>query len=227
MRVKPLPLIVEMMNRDFPEFRFTDSPFYYAVFRRKSQRDLFDYIEYQRDSKAGALAVYIATTYNPNWNLHPTGPTGLSYPLVIYKKTGRIEGGGIGLSYRSEEPWYIYGNYKIELQNVLAAISRDLTNFSFKFFREAARILESDKLLQYGLNLIRERGSLSDNELAALQKEIEAVRDRPWDIRNEYLNYLKQNLRSYATQINASREQRRLISGLAMALIFLQPDKQV
>jgi hypothetical protein len=102
-----------------------------------------------------------------------------------------------------------------------------LTSAGLKFFREAARILESDKLLQHGLNLIRERGPLSEDELAALQMEIKATHYRTWNIRNEYLNYLKQELRSYASQINASRKQRRLISGLAMALIFLQPDKQV
>ena len=221
MRIKPL--IIEMMNRDFPEFRFVGSPSFFYVFRCKSQHDLFDYIKYQRDGKTGALAVDVATTYDPNWNLYPTGSTGLDYPLVIYKNRGYIETGAI--SYPAEEPWYIYKNDKSEFQKVLAAISKDLTNFGLKFFREAARILESDKLLQYGLNLIRERGFLSDNELAALQKDIEVANYRSWNISNEHLNYLKQNLLSYANQINASREQRHSISALAMKLVFLQPDK--
>ncbi len=221
MRIKPL--IIEMMDRDFPEFRFVGSPSFFYVFRRKSQYDLFDYIKYQRDGKTGALAVDVATTYDPNWNLYPTGPIGLDYPLVVYKNRRRIVTGA--KSYLAEEPWYIYENDKSEFQTVLVDISKDLTNFGLKFFREAARTLESDQLLQHGLKQIRESGALSENELAALQKNIEAANYRSVDISNEHLNYLKQNLLSYANQINASREKRHSISALAIRLLFLQPDK--
>jgi hypothetical protein len=117
MRIKPS--IIEMMNRDFPEFRFVGDPRFFYVFRRKSQRGLYDYIKYQRDGKTGALAVEIATTYDPNWDLYPTGPLGLDYPLVVYKNRRRIKTGAI--SYRAEEPWYIYGNDKSKSQTVLGA----------------------------------------------------------------------------------------------------------
>jgi hypothetical protein len=100
MRIKHL--VVDMMNRSFPEFRFFGSPRFFYVFRRESPRGLFDYVKYQRDGKTGALAVDVVTTYDAIWDLYPTGPIGLEYPLVIYKKKGHIETGG--LAYLAGEP---------------------------------------------------------------------------------------------------------------------------
>ncbi len=218
------PLILEMMARDLPEFRLVDSPKIFYVFRRKSQRDLFDYIKYQRDGKTGALALDIATTYDPNWNLYPAGPLGVDCPLISYKKRKRIKECSV---YPALEPWYNYHNDKNEFQTVLLAISKDLTDFGLKFFREAANILESDKQLQHGLKLIRERGFLSNNDLAAFQKDILDSNYRPWDNNNEHLNDLKQKLESYTKNNNLSKEQHHPIPALVIALMCLQRDKLV
>lgn len=78
MRIKPF--VVRMMERSLPEFRFLGSPRFFYVFRRTSPRGLFGYVKYQRDGETGALAVDVATTYDPNWGLHPTGSLGIDYP---------------------------------------------------------------------------------------------------------------------------------------------------
>lgn len=222
--IKIKPLVVTMMERSLPEFRFFGSPQVFYVFRRKGQRGLFEYVKYQRDGNTGALAVDIAITYDPNWDLRTTGTLGFDCPLKIYKQRGSLETSG--LAYYAAEPWYSFGNDRSKLQAILENISNDLIEYGLAFFREAALILESDPLLQYGLDLVRKWGLLPNNQLITFQSEIEVANHRSYNIENLQFIRLEQQLRAYASDINVAKEQRRYISTLATQLLLLQADMQ-
>ena len=214
-----------MMDRSLPEFRFFGSSQVFYVFRRKGQGGLFEYIKYQRDGNAGALEVDLAVTYDPNWDLRTTGLLGFDCPLKNFKQRGSLEIGGI--AYSAAETWYSFGNDCARLQFILDNISNDLIEYGQAFFRQASLILESDSLLQYGLDLVRKWGLLTANQLITFQSEIEIANYRSYNIENLKLIRLEQQLRAYASELNITKEQRRYISPMAIQLLLLQADKQI
>jgi len=224
MKIKPA--IVELIKKDYSEFCLIPSSSLFYAFRCPADRSLFNYIKFQRDGQAGALAVDIATTYDPNWNLYPANPIGLDYPLVTFKN----QGGNIsaeGLIHRALEPWYVYGNDENKFLEVLNLISDDIAKWGTLFFKKAAKIIEADELLQYGLRFVREKGLLSTKELTSLEKERKATKFLLSELKNERFCELKEHLTRRAETLKTPAKQRQRIPSLALSLLLLEQNHDV
>jgi hypothetical protein len=140
--------LLSHMEANHPDFKFAWAKSFFYNFQRTHSDGLYDFIFFQRDGKTGALAVEVATSYDPCWDgagARPIGRnTGLAY--LKFNRSGWIE---------AERNWYIYRNIKTELQIVLAEISGDLQLYAMDFFSRSAQELRSDKLIHYGLSLVR------------------------------------------------------------------------
>jgi hypothetical protein len=139
--------LLSHMKAHHPEFRFVWAESIFYNFCRAHEDNLYDFILFQRDGKTGALAVEVATSYDPCWDGAGNRPIGRNTGLAYLKfgRTGWIE---------AEREWYIYNNLKPELQLVLAEISGDLQLYAMDYFCRSAQELRSDELLRHGLSLV-------------------------------------------------------------------------
>ncbi len=177
------------MQSNHPDFKFAWAKSIFYNFHRVHDDGLYDFVFFQRDGKTGALAVEIATTYDPCWAGAGTRPIGRNTGLAYLKfgRSGWIE---------AERNWYIYGNLKTELQIVLAEISGDLRLHAMDFFLGAARQLRSDELLQYGLSLVGQWESLEEAHRSQLLADWKAA---PRHRENPLYQNLEAALRQFAT----------------------------
>jgi len=152
------------MEANHPDFKFVWAKSFFYNFQRTHSDGLYDFIFFQRDGKTGALAVEVATTYDPCWAGAGTRPIGRNTGLAYLKfgRSGWIE---------AERNWYIYKNLKTELQIVLAEISGDLRLHAMDFFSRSAEELRSDQLLQNGLSLVHDWKPLEENFRAKLETD--------------------------------------------------------
>jgi hypothetical protein len=156
--------LVSHMELNHPDFKFAWAKSIFYNFCRVHEDCLYDFVLFQRDGKTGALAVEIATGFNPCWNGAGNRPmsrnTGLAY--LKFGRTGWIE---------AERNWYIYRNSKEELNIVLAEISGDLQLYAIDFFNRSAQELRSDKLLRYGLSLVAQWEPLDEARRSQLHAD--------------------------------------------------------
>ena len=152
------------MEQNHPDFKFAWAKSIFYNFCRIHEDGLYDFILFQRDGKTGALAVEVATTYNPCWAGAGDRPMGRNTGLAYLKfgRTGWIE---------AERNWYIYKNLKPEFQLVLAEISGDLQLHAMDYFSRSAQELRSDLLLQYGLSLVRDWKPIEETFRAKLETD--------------------------------------------------------
>ncbi len=177
------------MAANHPDFKFAWAKSIFYNFRRVHEDGLSDCIFFQRDGKTGALAVEVATTYNPLWGGAGTSPIGVNTGLAYLKfgKTNWIE---------AELNWYIYRNSKSELNLVLAEISGDLRLHATDFFAKSAKHLRSDELLQYGLSLVAEWEPLEESLRSQLFADWNAA---PRHTKNPLYGDLESALHQFAT----------------------------
>jgi hypothetical protein len=148
--------LLSHMEAKHPDFKFAWAKSFFYNFQRIHSDGLYDFIFFQRDGKTGALAVEVATSYDPCWGGARARPIGRNIGLAWLKfnRSGWIE---------AERNWYIYQNIKTELQVVLAEISGDLQLYAMDFFSHSAQELRSDKLIHYGLSSVRSWKPLEEN----------------------------------------------------------------
>ena len=183
------------MEANHPDFKFAWAKSIFYNFRRLHDDGLYDCIFFQRDGKTGALAVEVATTYNPLWEGAGTFPIGRNAGLANLKfgKPNAIE---------AELNWYCYRNSKSELNIVLAEISGDLRIHAMDFFARSAQELRSDELLQYGLALVRRWKPLDESNRLQLESDWKAGRAG----KNPLFDKLKADLREFAADAGLSTE---------------------
>ena len=177
------------METNHPGFKFAWAKSVFYNFRRIYDDGLQDCIFFQRDGKTGALAVEIATTYDPLWEGAGTSPIGRNTGLanLKYRKPNAIE---------VELNWYLYRNSKSELNLVLAEISGDLRTHAMDFFAKSAKILHSDELLQYGLSLVSQWEPLEEACRSQLLADWKAA---PRHRENPLYQNIEAALRQFAT----------------------------
>lgn len=183
------------MQANHPDFEFAWAKSIFYNFRRIHDDGLYDCVLFQRDGKTGALAVEVATTYDPFWDGAGTSPVGRNTGLA-YLKFGRTN------SIEAELNWYIYGNSKSELKMVLAEISGDLRLHAMDFFVRSAQQSRSDQLLQYGLALVRGWKPLEESVRLPLAADWNAG----YPLRNPLFQKLEADLREFAMHAGLSTE---------------------
>ncbi len=187
------------MEANHPDFKFAWTKSVFYNFRRIHEDGLYDCIFFQRDGQTGALAVELATTYDPSWNGAQTFQLGRNTGLANLKfgKPNAIE---------AELNWYAYGNSKSQLGIVLAEISGDLRIHALNFFEGAARQLHSDKLLQHGLELTRSMLPLHEKDHAQLLADLKAAQYMARNLRNHLFERSKSDLGEFARNNGLSTE---------------------
>jgi hypothetical protein len=198
--------LLSHMEANHPDFKFAWAKSIFYDFHRVHGDGLYDNIFFQRDGKTGALAVEIATTYDPLWKGAGGAPIGRNAGLAYLKfdRTNCIE---------AELNWYTYGNSESELKMVLAEISGDLRLYAMDFFARAAQAVRSDELVQYGLGLVRSWKPLAESD--RLQLEADFNSGRP--LRNPIRQQLEADLWQFATDANISTEE---VRGLTSQLLY-------
>jgi hypothetical protein len=156
--------LLSHMEANHPDFKFAWAKSIFYNFRRIHEDGLYDFIFFQRDGKSGALAVEVATTYDPLWKGCGVGVMGKNTGLAYLKfgRSGWIE---------VERNWYTYNNSKTELKIVLAEISGDLRLHAMNYFERSAQALRSDELLHFGFTLLERMRLLDENERLQLVTE--------------------------------------------------------
>jgi hypothetical protein len=176
------------MESNHPDFKFAWAKSIFYNFCRVHEDGLYDFVLFQRDGKTGALAVEVATTYDPYWNGAGNRPMGRNTGLAHLKfgRSNWIE---------AERNWYVYRNLKDELNIVLAEISGDLRLHAMSYFDRSARELRSDELLQYGLSIVVQWESLEEAHRSQLLADWNAA---PRHTENSYYQNLEAALRQFA-----------------------------
>ncbi|MGO9584750.1 MAG: hypothetical protein ACLP2Y_00870 [Limisphaerales bacterium] len=186
------------MQSNHPDFKFAWAKSIFYNFRRVHDDGLYDCIFFQRDGKAGGLAVEIASTYDPLWEGAGTSPIGRNTGLE-YLKFGRTH------AIEVELIWYFYRNSKSQLNIVLAEISGDLRTHAMDFFARSAQKLRSDELLQYGLALVRRWKPLDESVRLQLETDWRAGHPKI----NPLFEKLEADLREFATDADLPTENVR------------------
>jgi len=180
--------LLSHMAANHPDFKYAWAKSGFYNFCRPHEDGLYDFILFERDGEAGALAVEVATTYDPCWDgagNHPMGRnTGLAY--LKFGRKGSIE---------VELNWYIYHNTKEELNIVLAEISGDVRLHAADFFDRSAQELRADDLLRYGLSLVTQREPLDEGCRSKLLADWHAA---PRHLENPLYQNLETALRQFA-----------------------------
>jgi hypothetical protein len=179
------------IESNHPNFKFAWAKSIFYNFRRTHEDGLYDCILFQRDGQAGGLAVEIATTYDPLWSGAGTGRLGRSTGLANLKfgKPNAIE---------VELNWYFYQNSKSQLHRVLTEISGDLQIHAMHFFAKSARDLRSDRLLKHGLESVRRRLPLSENDQLQLVTDLKAAQFMAHNVQNHLYEELRADLSEFA-----------------------------
>ncbi len=152
------------MEANHPHFKFAWAKSIFYNFQRSHSDGLYDFIFFQRDGKSGALAVEVATTYDPLWKGCGVGVMGRNTGLTHLKfgRTGWIE---------VERIWYFHRNLEPELQITLAEISGDLRLYAMDYFKKSAQILRSDQLLRFGFTLLARMRLVDESERLQLSTD--------------------------------------------------------
>ena len=181
--------LIAHVEANHPDFKFAWAKSIFYNFHRKHRDGLFDFILFQRDGKTGALAVEIATSYDPCWDGAGNRPIGRNTGLAYLKfgRTGWIE---------AERNWYIYNNAKDQFNIILAEISGDLRLYAMNYFECSAKELRYDELLQYGLSLVAQWNPLEDTQCSQLLADWRAA---PRHTENQLYRNLEATLRQFAT----------------------------
>lgn len=187
--------VVSHMESNHPGFRFAWAKSVFYNFRRVHEDGLYDCIFFQRDGKAGALAVEVATTYDPCWNGAGGSPIGRNTGLSNLKFGRR--------AIEVELDWYTYGNSMSELHLVLNEISGDVRNHAMDFFTKSAETLRSDKLLQYGLAVVRRWKPLDECDRLPLEADYKGG----YPLKNRLFEKLEGDLRQFAADSGLSTEE--------------------
>ena len=203
------------MQRNHSDFKFAWAKSIFCNFRRLHEDGLYDCIFFQRDGQTGALAVEIASTYDPLWNGAQTFQLGRNTGLANLKfgKPNAIE---------AELNWYIYGNSKNQLNIILAEISGDLRIHAMNFFDESARDLRSDKLLQHGLELTRQLLPLNEKDQLQLVADLKAAQYMARNLQNHLYECLKAGLGEFAKNNGLSAEY---IEWYAFGFLFILQEE--
>jgi hypothetical protein len=207
--------LVSHIEANHPDFKFAWTKSFFYNFQRTHSDGLYDFIFFQRDGKTGALAVEIATSYDPCWDgttARPIGRnTGLAY--LKFNRSGWIE---------AERNWHIYRNIKTELQIVLAEISGDLQLYAMDFFCRSAQELRSDQLLHYGLSLVHNWKPLEENFRQKLKTDWNAGHLKENPFHKTFLE-VKASLHQFAASTGLPTDD---IQGYTIHLLynFIKPD---
>lgn len=190
--------LLSHMEVNHPDFKFAWVKSVFYNFRRLHNDGLYDCIFFQRDGKTGALAVEVATTYDPCWDGEGASPIGRNTGLANLKfaKPNAIE---------AELNWYVYRNSKTDLNIALAEISGDLRIHAMDFFAKSAQKLRSDELLQHGLALVRSWKPLDEN----IRLPLEADWKAGYPLRNPLFQKLEADLREFAINAGISADDVR------------------
>ena len=137
-------------------------------FCRTHDDGLYDFILFVKDKSRNVLSLEIATTYDPFWKGQLTCPIAIARGLAFIKHGTN--------SLKAEQTWYAYKNSKEELSAILTEVSGDLQLYAMNYFSHSAEELRSNKLLQYGLSLVRDWKPLEENFRAAAEMDWEAGR---------------------------------------------------
>jgi hypothetical protein len=188
--------LLRHIEANHPDFRFAWTKSIFYNFRRVHEDGLYDCIFFQRDGQAGALAVEVATTYDPCWN---------GVGAYVGRNTGLANLKYGRPAIEAELNWYTYGTSKSDLHLVLSEISGDLRNHAMDFFAKAAEALRSDKLLQYGLGVVRRWRPLDECDRLPLEADWRAGHP----LTNALFQKLEEDLRQFATDAGLSTEDVR------------------
>ena len=203
------------MEANHPDFKFAWAKSIFYNFRRVHNDGLYDCIFFQRDGKTGALAVEVATTYDPLWKGEYASKLGRNTGLSNLKfgKPNAIE---------AELNWYACDNSKEQLHLILQEISGDLRIHAMNFFDESARDLRSDKLLQHGLGLTRLFLPLNGKDQMQLAADLKAAQYMARNLQNHLYECLKAGLGEFAKNNGLSAEY---IEWYAFGFLFILQEE--
>jgi hypothetical protein len=218
------PHIVAMMKETLPAFSLISCPRSAYIFRRSVPGEPFDFVEFQRDSFSGALAVALATTYDAGW-CGESGPLGRHEGLADLRYRWHfwvvLPDGALPATLH----WYQYGPSQELFQKRLREISRHLQRYAPPFFKRSRAALLADPLLQFALAEMRRMGPLTDEDRHQLTLDLEEAGYLLPGLTNQHFLRFREMLEQYPAQIKAREDARTWIPRLAYDLLALYPDR--
>jgi hypothetical protein len=216
---KRLPLkkmATRMMGDNFPDFAPMPDKRPGYLFRRSPRNLFFDSVILYSWQADRAFRVDVVTTVFSEWNRQ------------YYHHQMRVAVGLENVRLASnmtpvEEAFYLYDGSEEDACRCLSAIATDLERYAMPFFDEYLKKAQADRLLQFGLRWIDARhkeiasafSERPDESRQQSQSEFSVVRDGPHPL----LANLKEDLRKYAWDINASKRERQETAILAIDLL--------
>jgi hypothetical protein len=204
------PFIFEMMKRVLPEFRLLEQRGRECRFIRAGTAGLFDYVIFSR-GWSGAIRVELAASYDSAWKRGLIGPLGCSNGLANL----RLGLNRSQLSHRDvyNKNYYIYGRSIEELQKQIQELETHLATYAPPFFIAATQIMQSRKLVQFGMKEVIEN-PLTESEKAALKKEEKLAANSRFVVLNGALKQFAE------AQPDIPKEERDDLFSLTRELLF-------
>lgn len=215
MPIRIKPLIIEMFSRNnIRDFRLFPSKRGGHWFRRECKQPYFEFIVVTSSQKYKALACDIAWGFFPDWDGVYRGDqmrwgTSLSY----LKFAGRE---GVQMS----DTYYGHDGTEDGIRRALAQIGDEIVTYAMPRFDGCKQKAETDPLLRYGLNWLREHDTFIP---VTIQEELNQAYEKASfsapDVELPIFEALKSDLREFAHKIAASSEERKSTRRLAENLL--------
>jgi hypothetical protein len=215
------PHIMDMMASRFPEYRyvFTKEPRYF--FQSQPIDGIYEFVVFQRDGRAGALYIDLVATYALEWDGFAP------YPLGGWTSLAKlVKAGGKGYVDALEE-WYSYENSKNQLISVLDQIASHLISHGKHYFLHIRKVLQSDRILQAGLQVLREVEPFSPRSLIELDADLKRANYRLSDTKNGTLDQMAREIKARLNFLTRLRAEEIYVRKVACELLFLGRMKEI